>query len=76
MDFDHFKAKFVDQLIDEDESKINEETKFRDLSSWDSLTAMAVIAMIEDDYTVKIPDDVFRNFVTVNDIFLYVKERI
>lgn len=76
MDFDHFKGKFVDQLIDEDESKINEETKFRDLSSWDSLTAMAVIAMIEDDYKVKIPDDVFRNFVTVNDIFLYVKERI
>lgn len=76
MEFNHFKAKFVDQLIDEDESKINEDTKFRDLSSWDSLTAMAVIAMIEDEYKVKIPDEVFRNFVTVNDIFLYVEERV
>lgn len=74
MNFNEFKTKFIDQLIDEDEDAINEDTKFRDLSSWDSLTAMAVIAMVEDEYKIRIPDEDFRKFITVNDIFLYVQQ--
>ena len=74
MDFNEFRKKFIDQLVDEDEKAINEDTKFRDLSSWDSLTAMAVIAMVDDEYKIRIPDEEFRKFNTVNDIFGYVKQ--
>lgn len=74
MDFNEFRKKFIDQLVDEDEKAINEDTKFRDLSSWDSLTAMAVIAMVDDEYKIRIPDEEFRKFNTVNDIFVYVKQ--
>lgn len=69
MEFEDFKVKFVDQLIDEDDNAIEKDTMFRNLSSWDSLTAMAVIAMIEDDYGVKIAPEEFKKLNTVEDIF-------
>jgi acyl carrier protein len=72
MEFDSFLEKFNEQLMEDDLSVVKAETKFRDLSSWDSLTAMAVITMIEDEYGVKINEATFKSFKTVEDIFNYI----
>jgi acyl carrier protein len=73
MDINQFIEKFSDQLIDESQP-ITYETEFRKLSSWDSLTGMAVIMMIEDEYKVKVENDTFRKFNTIGNIFDYVIE--
>ncbi len=75
MDFNSFLEKFNEQLIEDDLSKITKDTKFHELGSWDSLTAMAVIAMIEDEYSVVIKEETFRSFVYVGDIFNYVSSQ-
>jgi acyl carrier protein len=75
MTFESFLDKFNEQLIEDDLSTIKAETKFRDLGSWDSLTAMAVITMIEDEYKVKIKEDIFKSFKTVEDIYNYVSSQ-
>lgn len=72
MEFIDFKTKFVDQLIGEDEAKITSDTEFRRLSSWDSLTAMAVIAMVEDEYKIKISDEELKNMRKIGDIYNFV----
>jgi acyl carrier protein len=72
MSFDSFLEKFREQLMEDDPSVVVAETKFRDLGSWDSLTAMAVITMIEDEYQVKINEATFKSFKTVDDIYNYI----
>lgn len=69
---ENFIVKFADQLLDQDASCISGETIFRNLDDWDSLTAMAVIAMIEDDYNVKISDDAFKKLMTVQDVYDFI----
>lgn len=76
MEFNSFLEKFKEQLIEDDPAIVKADTKFRDLGSWDSLTAMAVITMVEDDYDVKIKEDIFKSFNTVSDIYNYVSSQI
>ena len=75
MEFNEVKTKFVDQLIGEDESQINAETDFRQLSSWDSLTAMAVIAMVEDEFKIQMTDQELKGLKNVGDIYSFVSSK-
>lgn len=74
IDINQFIKDFTEQLIDND-LEITSEVKFRELSSWDSLTAMAVIVMIEDDYKVKINEEEFKKLETIGDIIEYINEK-
>jgi acyl carrier protein len=67
-----FLDKFKFQLLDEENTVISGNVKFRELSSWDSLSAMAIIIMIEDDYNVKITNDIFKTLITIDDIYNYI----
>jgi acyl carrier protein len=67
-----FIKNFADQLLDQETYVISAETIFRDLDDWDSLTAMAVIAMVEDEYGIKISDDEFKKLKTVQDIHDFI----
>jgi acyl carrier protein len=70
--FDEFLKEFIDQLMEDDTSGINAESNFRQLSSWDSLTGMAVIVMIEDKYGVKVPENIFKSINTIGELHYYV----
>jgi acyl carrier protein len=65
---------FLDLIISElDSNDVNLETKFRDLDEWDSLLGMSIIMVLEENYKIKISDDVFREFNTFSDIYLFLK---
>lgn len=67
---------FLDLIISELETlDITLETKFRDLDEWDSLTGMSIILVLEENYKIKISDDVFREFNTFSDIYLFLKSK-
>lgn len=67
---------FLDLIISELETlDITLETKFRDLDEWDSLTGMSIILVLEENYKIKISDDVFRGFNTFSDIYLFLKNK-
>jgi acyl carrier protein len=76
MDIKEFISKFVDNLMEDDVTGINEQTEFRKLSSWDSLTGMAIVTMIESDYKIKVDLQKFKSFVTVGDLYKYVNSEI
>ncbi|MFH6963243.1 acyl carrier protein [Flavobacterium plurextorum] len=67
---------FLDLIISELEMpNVNLETKFRDLDEWDSLTGMSIILVLEENYKIKISDDIFRSFNTFSDIYLFLKSK-
>ena len=67
-----FIEKFKEQFFDGDDIEVTPQTEFRELGSWDSLTGMAVLVMIKDEYGVDMPDTALKACNTVEDIYKYV----
>ena len=72
IDLQGFTQIIRDQFLEDDPSKITTEIEFRTLSSWDSLTGMAVLATIEDEFKVKINVNDFKQMKTILDLFNFV----
>lgn len=69
------KQIFLELIISElDASNVTLDTKFRDLDEWDSLTGMSIILVLEQNYGVKISDDVFKKFNTFLDVFEFLSQ--
>lgn len=64
-----FIIKFKDQYIDGDTFKLEPESEFRQIGSWDSLTGMAILVMIKDDYGVDISAETFKTLKTVREVY-------
>lgn len=70
-----FLKSFAEQCEDTDSNLITPDTKFRDLEEWSSLTALAVIAMVDELYNVTIKAEDIRNSQTIKDLYEIVKSR-
>ena len=73
MEISTFLQNFADVLDDTDMSLIKSDTVFRDLDEWDSLTALSLIAMADEEYSVKLTGEDIKSSVTLNDIFEIIK---
>ena len=74
MEFDNFIKNFVDAVEIEEVSGISKDTKFRELSEWDSLSYLSVIAMMDEEYDTQIEGPEFKKLQTINDIYQYIKD--
>jgi acyl carrier protein len=75
MEISIFLQKFSEILEDTDPSLINPNTVFRDLEEWDSLTALSLIAMVDEEYSLKLTGDNIKSSVSLNDIFEIIKNK-
>ena len=69
MNINDFIENFAAQLDDTDESMITPETKFKQLDEWSSLTALSIIAMLDDEYDVIVKGNDIINSDTIQDLF-------
>ena len=76
MEIKEFIQNFADQFDDTETSVFTPETEFKELEEWSSLTALSVIAMIDEEYDVKIKGDDVRDSQTINDLYEIVKSRL
>lgn len=76
MDINVFTEKFADLFDDVDPALITSATSFRELDGWSSLTALSVIAMIDEEYDITLKGDDIRNAVVVKDLFDIVEGRL
>ena len=51
------------------------ETVFKGLDEWSSLTALSVIAMVDEEYDVTLRGDDILNANTIEDLFNIVKSK-
>lgn len=70
-----FVAHFAAQFEETDLSEFNPETKFRELEEWNSLIALSVIAMVDEEYNVKLKGDDIRNSQTIEDIYNIIQSK-
>jgi acyl carrier protein len=75
MDINHFIANFAAQFDDTDPGNFKTETKFREIDEWSSLIALSVIAMVDEEYDVKLKGEDIRTSQTLNDLYLIVALR-
>lgn len=73
MEINGFIKKFTLQFEESEMLEVKPETNFRELSTWDSLTAMCVQTMILDDYDIKLTDQEFKSLKTVQEIIDFIE---
>ena len=69
-----FLKNFTEILDDELNFKLDLNYKFRDLEEWDSLTALSLIAMIDEEYGVSISGEKIKDLETLEDIFNLINQ--
>ena len=75
MEIKEFIQNFASQFDDTDASEFTANTEFRELDEWSSLTALSVIAMVDDEYGVTLKGDEMRGAKTIEELFNVVKSK-
>ena len=75
MEIKEFIENFAAQFDETDPSEIKAETLFHDLDEWSSLTALSIIAMVDEEYDVTLKGNDINDAKTVEDLFKLVKSK-
>jgi acyl carrier protein len=76
MELKRFVTNFASQFDETDVEEFSSSTNFKDLEEWSSLIALSIIAMVDEEYDVKIKGDDIRNSATIADLYDIVKARM
>lgn len=76
MELKTFLENFAEILEDTDASLVSETTDFKNLEEWDSMVALSLIAMVDDEYSVKLTGDDIKTSNTLEELFNKVKAKI
>ena len=69
MDIKEFISNFADQFDDLDEAKLTPETEYMALDDWNSLVALSIIAMIDEEYDVTLKGNDIREGKTIEGLY-------
>ena len=75
MELNDFIEKFAEQFDETDASEFKADTEFKALDEWSSLTALSIIAFVDEEYDITIKGDDIRNSETIEDLFNIVKSK-
>jgi len=70
---DKFIQLFTEILEREERLKLDD--KLEEIEGWDSLAALAVVSMIDDEYGITMSGKDLEKMQTVKDIFEYIKKK-
>jgi acyl carrier protein len=69
MNIETFVTEFAGQFDDIPADAFAADTNFRDNEEWSSMTALSVIAMVDQNYAVRLTGDDVRKSLTIEDIY-------
>ena len=75
MELKEFIENFAEQFDDTESSEIQADTEYRELDEWTSLTALSIIAMIDEEYDVQLKADEMRKTQTIQELYDLVKSK-
>ncbi|HPC26946.1 MAG: acyl carrier protein [Bacteroidales bacterium] len=64
-----FVKNFASIFDEIEDNELTMDTEFKDIDEWSSLTALALLAVIDEEYDVKLTNNDLKNSVTVRDIY-------
>jgi len=69
MEFDDFIEKLALLFEDTDTTGFNGETKFKEYEEYSSLMALNIMAMVDEEYDIKIKPEDIRNSFTIDELY-------
>lgn len=69
MEIKEFIQNFAEQFDETEVSAFTAATEFKTLDEWSSLTALSIIAMVDEEYDITIKGDDIKNATTIEDLF-------
>jgi acyl carrier protein len=75
MSSDTFVRNFESAIEGIPPNSLTATTEFRGLEKWDSLAALAILAMVDAEYSVQITGNELKGCNTINDIFAIVSKK-
>ena len=76
MDISSFIELFADQFDDVEVDALTPETEFKQVEGWNSLVALSVIAMIDEEFDVTVKGNDIIGAATIQDLYDIVCERM
>jgi len=73
MDNDN-KIKLLENVFEVEEGEITPDLLLDDMENWDSVTKLALIVMVEDEYGKLLSSDNIRSFNCIKDIMAYMEQ--
>lgn len=74
MNVNEFLEKFKEQYADFEEIELTINMDFRTIDSYDSLTGMAILVMIKDEFDIDMTDDEYKTLHSVEEVFQYIQD--
>lgn len=75
MELENFIENFAQQFDETEESFFAADTVFKELDEWSSILALSIIAMVDEEYDVRIKGDDIRSSESIEELFNIVKSR-
>ena len=75
MEIKDFIEHLAEQFEEVDPQEFNAETKFKEFDEYSSLTALSIIAMVDDEYGITLKGDDIRQATTVQELFDIAKAK-
>lgn len=69
MTLDEFVSAFADELDETPAEQVTAATEFKNLEEWGSLTALSIIAMVDDQMDKRVTGADLRSVITVEDLY-------
>jgi len=69
MDLKEFIEAFAGEFEDTEMSEFKAETEFKDLDEWDSLVALSIISMVDEEFDKTITGADIRSCDTIEDLY-------
>lgn len=69
MEIKEFIEKFAEIIDDTDVTVLTPETKFRELDEWSSLSALGIIAMVDEELDIELSAPEMRRVNTIQELF-------
>ncbi|WP_373126560.1 acyl carrier protein [Bacteroides sp. HPS0048] len=76
MELNSFIEKFAEQFEETEQNVLTPEVHFKELDEWSSLMALAIIAMVDEEYGIRIKGDDVKKAETIIDLYNIINSRL
>lgn len=66
---EEFINKFAEQFDETEKNEFKSDTVFKDLDEWDSMIALSIIGMVDEEYNKEVTADQIRSSATIEDLY-------
>lgn len=75
MEIKEFIEKFAEIFDDMEAAALTQETNFKELDEWSSLSALGLIAMVDEEYDMELKGEEIRKADTLGDLFRIINDK-